>query len=112
MYLDHMPEAGQGSLTTQLTALLKAILSQVDSPGLRLVYVTDDGYHPSDYYQSVLQRRCQTRAGPGALWSGYRLSIITTPVNTCSNWRMLFFGSGTEEPVSGQTDAGAIENQG
>ena len=56
VYLGHMPEAGQGTLTTQLTALLKAILSQVDSAGLRLVYVTDDGYHPSDYYQSVLQQ--------------------------------------------------------
>lgn len=43
-----MPEAGQGTLTTQLNALLKDILSQVDSQGLRLVYVTDDGYHPSD----------------------------------------------------------------
>ena len=53
VYLGHMPEAGQGTLTAQLTALLKAILSQVDSDGLRLVYVTDDGYHPSDYSQSV-----------------------------------------------------------
>src|SRR5262249_17762127 len=32
------------------------ILSQVDSQGLRLVYVTDDGYHPSDYYHSTLQK--------------------------------------------------------
>ena len=32
------------------------MLRQVDSQGLRLVYVTDDGYHPSDYYQSVLQK--------------------------------------------------------
>lgn len=56
VYLGHMPEAGQGTLTTQLTALLQDILRQVDSQGLRLVYVTDDGYHPSDYYHSVLQK--------------------------------------------------------
>jgi hypothetical protein len=48
VYLGRMPEAGQETLTTQLNALLKAILSQIDSQGLRLVYVTDDGYHPGD----------------------------------------------------------------
>jgi hypothetical protein len=46
--LGHMPASGQGTLTTQCTARLKAMLSQVDSDGLRLVYVTDAGYHPSD----------------------------------------------------------------
>jgi hypothetical protein len=51
-----MPEPGQGTLTKQLNALLHDILRQVDSRGLRLVYVTDDGYHPSDYYHSVLQK--------------------------------------------------------
>jgi hypothetical protein len=56
VYLGQMPEAGQTTLTAQLTALLKTILSQVDSQGLRLVYVSDDGYHPSDYYHSVLKK--------------------------------------------------------
>lgn len=56
VYLGQMPEAGQTTLTAQLTALLQAILSQVDSHGLRLVYVSDDGYHPSDYYHSVLKK--------------------------------------------------------
>src|SRR5262249_2798041 len=49
VYLGQMPEAGQTTLTAQLTAPLTTILSQVDSQGLRLVYVSDDGYHPSDY---------------------------------------------------------------
>jgi hypothetical protein len=56
VYLGQMPEPGQGTLTTQLNALLHDLLSQVDSQGLRLVYVTDDGYHPSDYYHNVLQK--------------------------------------------------------
>ena len=51
-----MPEPRQGTLTTQLNALLQAILSRVDSQELRLVSVTDDGYHPSDYDHSVLQK--------------------------------------------------------
>jgi hypothetical protein len=56
VYLGQMPEAGQTTLTAQLTALIYALLSQVDSQGLRLVYVSDDGYHPSDYYHSVLKK--------------------------------------------------------
>jgi hypothetical protein len=56
VYLGQMPEAGQTTLTAQLTALLQAILSQVDSQALRLVYVSDEGYHPSDYYHSVLKK--------------------------------------------------------
>jgi hypothetical protein len=55
VYLGQMPESGQTTLTTQLTALLQDILKQVDAPGLRLVYVSDDGYHPSDYYHTVLK---------------------------------------------------------
>jgi hypothetical protein len=51
-----MPEAGQTTLTAHLTALIQDILSRVNSHGLRLVYVSDDGYHPSDYYHSVLKK--------------------------------------------------------
>ena len=51
-----MPEAGQPTLTAQLTALLQGLLSHVDSSSLRLVYVSDVGYHPSDYYHSVLKK--------------------------------------------------------
>ena len=61
VYLGHMPEAGQGTLTAQLSALLRDILSRVDSQGLRLVYVTDEGYHPSDYYHRVLKKMTDPR---------------------------------------------------
>jgi hypothetical protein len=54
--LGQMPESGQGTLTKQLTALLQDVLSQVDSPGLRLVSVSDDGYHPSDSSHAVLRQ--------------------------------------------------------
>jgi hypothetical protein len=33
-----MPEAGQGTLTDQLSGLLKALVSRIDSESLRLVY--------------------------------------------------------------------------
>lgn len=55
VYLGQMPESGQTTLTTQLTALLRDILQHVDAQSLRLVYVSDDGYHPSDYYHTVLK---------------------------------------------------------
>jgi hypothetical protein len=61
VYLGHMPEPGQGTLTDQLSALLRDILSRVDSQGLRLVYVTDEGYHPSDYYHRFLKKRIDPR---------------------------------------------------
>src|SRR5918911_586464 len=55
VYLGQMPESGQTTLTTRLTALLQDILKHVDAQGLRLVYVSNDGYHPSDYYHTVLK---------------------------------------------------------
>jgi hypothetical protein len=61
VYRGHMPEPGQGTLTAQLHAMLQAILSRVDSQGLRLVYVTDDGYHPRDYSHSGLKKRTDPR---------------------------------------------------
>ena len=55
VYLGQMPESGQTTLTTHLTALIQDILQHVDAPGLRLVYVSDDGYHPSNYDHTVLK---------------------------------------------------------
>ncbi|PON09637.1 transposase, partial [Candidatus Entotheonella serta] len=60
-YLGQMPEAGQGTLTDQMSTLLKAILIQVDSQSLRLASVTDEGYHPSGYYHQVLKNMVDPR---------------------------------------------------
>ena len=54
-YLGQMPESGQATLTDQLSNLLQAVLSQVDSQLLRLVSVSDEGHHPSPYYHQVLK---------------------------------------------------------
>ncbi len=56
VYLGQMPEAGQPTLSKQLTALIQDILRHVDSQGLRLVSISDDGYHPSDDYHTVLKQ--------------------------------------------------------
>jgi hypothetical protein len=53
VYLGQMPASGQTTLTTHMTALIQDILKQVDAQSLRLVYVSEDGYHPSDYYPTL-----------------------------------------------------------
>src|SRR5271170_6019510 len=58
VYLGQMPEAGQGTLSAQLTALLNQVLTQWHAqgrPAPRLAYITDGGTHPKEYYQQVLR---------------------------------------------------------
>jgi hypothetical protein len=54
VYLGQMPEAYQKRLSTDLTRLLQAVLSEWDGPAPRLVYITDAGYHPTRYFEEVL----------------------------------------------------------
>jgi hypothetical protein len=63
------PAAGQTTLTTQWPALLQDILPHVDAQGLRVVAVSDDGYHPRDSDRPVLkQRRAPTRPWGTLVW--------------------------------------------
>jgi hypothetical protein len=55
-YLGTMPEAYQRTLSDQLTRLVKEVLSAWEGPWPRLAYVTDAGYHPTDYFQNVLSQ--------------------------------------------------------
>jgi hypothetical protein len=95
VYLGHMPESGQGTLTAQLSTMLQDILSQVDSQGLRLVYVTDEGYHPSDYYHSVLKQM----PDPRRPWRCREWIRIIDYYHACQYLQQLadvIFGAGTE----------------
>jgi hypothetical protein len=56
VYLGRMPEPGQPTLTVQLTDLLRAVLLAWEGPTPRLAYITDGGWHPSDYYRRVLRK--------------------------------------------------------
>jgi hypothetical protein len=64
VYLGQMPQTHQVQLSEDLTALVTAVLAQGDGPLPRLVYVTDKGQAPDDYYRRVLQRMRHPRA-PG-----------------------------------------------
>ena len=55
VYLGQMPEAGQATLSTELSALIVAVLTHWEGPLPRLTYVTDCGHHPTDYFVRVLQ---------------------------------------------------------
>lgn len=61
VYLGRMPEPDQPTLTAQLTDLLQAVLLAWEGPTPRLAYITDAGWHPSDYYRRVLRKMADPR---------------------------------------------------
>jgi len=62
IYLGQMPEPGQGTLSDELTRLLRDVLVQWQGATPRLVYITDAGFHPRDYFEKVLSRMLNPRA--------------------------------------------------
>ena len=54
VYLGQMPEPGQTTLSAELTALLREVLTRWEGLLPRLVYVTDCGHHPTEYFTQVL----------------------------------------------------------
>jgi hypothetical protein len=54
VYLGQMPEAGQVTLSNQLTRLVTDVLRQWEGDLPRLIYVTDAGQHPTAYFEQVL----------------------------------------------------------
>jgi hypothetical protein len=68
VYLGHMPEAGQVSLSQQLTDLVRAVLNDWHGPLPRLQYTTDGGHHPTEYFGSVLAPMRHPRTGAPLAW--------------------------------------------
>ncbi len=72
VYVGQMPEAGQGVLSDQLTALLTKVLTAWQAQGgaaPRLAYVTDGGHHPKEYYRRVLRHLADPwRPGQTLAW--------------------------------------------
>ena len=55
VYLGQMPEAYQTTLSEQLTRLLSEVLREWSGHWPHLVYVTDAGYHPTEYFENVIE---------------------------------------------------------
>ncbi|RPI81346.1 MAG: hypothetical protein EHM42_10785 [Planctomycetaceae bacterium] len=54
VYLGQMPKPGQEELSDGLTDLLRQVLADDAARGILLVYITDAGHHPREYFDQVL----------------------------------------------------------
>jgi hypothetical protein len=68
-YLGYMPEAGQQTMSEQLTRVLSAVLATWKGPIPKLHYVTDAGHHPQDYFRSILNTMKHPTTGGRLRWS-------------------------------------------
>ncbi len=67
VYVGRMPQAGQGTLTAQLQGLLREVLRRSRKTP-RLVYVTDAGSHPQDFFRYHLRWMTHPRTGQRLHW--------------------------------------------
>ncbi len=72
IYLGQMPEAFQTTLSEELTRLLTELLEEWDGRWPRLAYITDAGYHPTEYFDNVLSQMEHPRH-PGRLLEWTRI---------------------------------------
>jgi len=93
--LGQMPEAGQGTLTEQLSALWRKILSRVDSQDGRLAYVPAAGYHPSTYAHEGRNTMTDPRR-PWRRLEGMRLVDFSHACPYMQQLAEAIFGSGGE----------------
>jgi hypothetical protein len=56
LYLGQMPETLQTTLSEELTHLLTEVLHAWTGSWPRLAYITDAGFHPTEYYDSILSQ--------------------------------------------------------
>jgi hypothetical protein len=68
VYLGRMPELGQHTLTEQLTRLLTDVLRKWRGALPRLVYITDAGSHPQEYFRGTLASMRHPRTGQRLKW--------------------------------------------
>lgn len=68
IYLAQPPEAGQATMSHELTELITEILSRWEGPMPRLCYVTDAGDNETAYYRKVLRRMRHPRTGERLAW--------------------------------------------
>jgi hypothetical protein len=96
VYLGQMPETHQATLSEQLTDLVRRVLRQYPGPQPRLVFVTDKGQAPDDYYQQVLQRLEDPRRPGRTLPWEWVLDFfhVTGYVSKIAD---ILFGPGTKE---------------
>lgn len=68
VYLACTPESGQQTMSGQLTALLREVLTRWPGRVPRLCYVTDAGDNETTYYEKALRRMKHPRTGEKLHW--------------------------------------------
>jgi hypothetical protein len=68
VYLAYTPEPQQGTMSRELTRLLRAVLQRWQGPLPRLCYVTDAGDKETTYYDQVLARMKHPGTGEKLNW--------------------------------------------
>ena len=68
VYLGRMPQLGQGTMTAQLWGLVRAVLQRWEGQTPRLVYVTDAGNHPQEFFRTQLRGMKHPRTGERLHW--------------------------------------------
>lgn len=68
VYLAYLPEYGQGTMSKELTRLLRDVLRRWQGPLPRLCYVTDAGDKETTYYDKVLSRMKHPCSGAKLDW--------------------------------------------
>jgi hypothetical protein len=68
VYLAYTPEPQQGTMSRELTRLLRAVLQRWQGPLPRLCYVTDAGDNETTYYDKVLARMKHPGTGEKLDW--------------------------------------------
>ena len=95
VYLAYPPELGQGTMTEQLTRLIKDILEQWTGPLPRLCYVTDAGESETKYFRTVLRRMVHPRSGERLAW--FRIIDYYHAAERITTMAEALFGKETKE---------------
>jgi hypothetical protein len=69
VYLAYVPEYGQGTMSKQLTQLVREVLKRWQGALPHLSYVTDSGDNETTYYDKVLSRMKHPRTGEKLAWT-------------------------------------------
>jgi hypothetical protein len=68
VYLAYVPEFGQGTMSRQLTQLVREVLQRWQGALPHLSYVTDSGNNETTYYDKVLSKMKHPRTGEELQW--------------------------------------------
>lgn len=98
VYLGYPPELGQGTMTQDLTRLIRDILTAWEGPLPRLCYVTDAGERETNYYRTVLRMMVHPRTGQALDW--YRIIDYYHAAERITTMSEKLFGKDTKKARS------------